>query len=139
MTRWSEEQFNEWAKKKRRESLVPVATESKYHNIPTEVDGIRFDSKRESRRYLELKSMEKAGLINDLELQKRFELIPPYELNGKKIRAITYVADFYYFDQEKSEWVIEDVKSKATTTDVYKIKKKLVGYILGKEINEIYD
>lgn len=127
MTRWSEQQYNEWLGEKKK---------SKYHNIPTEVDGIKFDSKRESRRYLELKAMEKAGLINDLELQKRFELIPGYELNGKKIRAITYVADFYYFDQEKSEWVIEDVKSKATTTDVYKIKKKLVGYILGKEILE---
>lgn len=47
---------------------------NKYGNIKTVIDGIKFDSKRESERYLELKLLEKAGEISDLKLQPRFIL-----------------------------------------------------------------
>ena len=59
---------------------------SKYNSRKTTVDGFTFDSKKEAKRYLELKQMEKDGLINDLQLQVPFVLIPPFEIeiDGKK-------------------------------------------------------
>jgi hypothetical protein len=96
---------------------------SKYHSRKTEIDGIMFDSKREANRYCELKLMERAGEIKDLRRQVRYEINQPYEIAGKKIKGIYYVADFVYYDNEKCEPVIEDVKG--VRTDVYKIKKKL--------------
>ena len=67
---------------------------NKYRNEKVYLDGIKFDSNRECQRYIELKTMLNAGLIKDLELQKRFILQDGYEMLGKKIRPITYVADF---------------------------------------------
>ena len=59
---------------------------SKYNSRKTTVDGFTFDSKKEAKRYLELKQMEKDGLIHNLQLQVPFELIPPFEIeiDGKK-------------------------------------------------------
>lgn len=105
---------------------------SKYRNTKVIIDGIKFDSKKEGARYEELKLLQKAGLITDLERQKRFELQPSFVLNGKRYRPIYYVCDFYY--RENGEWIIEDVKGKQT--DVYKIKKKLLAY-KGLEIKEV--
>lgn len=91
---------------------------SKYNNQKTIVDGIVFDSKKEATRFGQLKTMERAGIINDLKLQ-----IPmPYELNGKKI--FKYVCDFVYFHRDKNELIFEDVKG--MKTPVYKLKKKLI-------------
>ena len=98
----------------------------KYHSKKTTVDGITFDSKKEANRYCELKLLEKAGKIKDLELQHQFVLQPPFKKNGKTIRAITYVADFTYYDLERMKNVVEDVKG--YKTDVYQIKKKIFEY-----------
>lgn len=112
----------------------------KYHNKIVEVDNIKFDSKKESHRYVELKWLERAGLIKELELQKSFELQPKYtNNNGEHIRAITYVCDFYYYDNEKQRYIVEDVKSPATQKDkTYILKKKLFEYkypnLLFKEV-----
>ena len=110
---------------------------SKYNSRKTTVDGFTFDSKKEAKRYLELKQMEKDGLIHDLQLQVPFVLIPSFEVvvDGKKRkrRPITYVADFvYYRDDEK---VIEDVKG--LRTPVYNIKKKLFEYRYHETIREV--
>lgn len=102
---------------------------TKYHNRITYVDGIRFMSKRESQRYLELKALERGGIIRNLELQPRF----PIKVNDIKI--CTYVADFRYIDVAKGETVIEDVKG--VLTAVYRIKKKLMQAVLGLEIQEV--
>lgn len=110
---------------------------SKYHNKKTEIDGIVFDSRKEGNRYLELKILEKAGAIKDLKLQPRYELVPKYKINGRAVRKCEYVADFEYFDTHKGEVVVEDVKSAATRTDTYKIKKKLFEYRYKQEITEI--
>ena len=99
---------------------------SKYRNEKVYLDGIKFDSNRECQRYIELKTMQKAGLIKDLELQKRFVLQEGYVMQGKKIRPITYVADFVYFDIENQKTVVEDAKG--MRTDVYKMKKKMFEY-----------
>ena len=46
---------------------------TKYHSHKVEVDGHKFDSVHEKNRYLELKIMERAGMIHGLELQKKFQ------------------------------------------------------------------
>lgn len=97
---------------------------AKYGNRKTEVDGYKFDSLAESRRYLELKLLERGGAISDLELQPRFELQPSFKRGKKTIRKIEYVADFAY--TENGQRVIEDVKGgKATQTQVFALKSKL--------------
>lgn len=90
----------------------------KYNNKKTEIDGIKFDSKKEANRYCELKLLEKAGVIKDLELQVKFELIPK---NGKE-RAVNYIADFVYTEAGKR--VVEDCKGMRTKE--YIIKRKLM-------------
>lgn len=99
---------------------------SKYYSKKVVVDDITFDSKREADRYIELKLLEMAGKIKDLKLQHQFVLQPPFKKNGKTIRAITYIADFTYFDLEKMKNVVEDVKG--YKTDVYTLKKKMFEY-----------
>ncbi len=97
----------------------------KYGNKKVEYDGYTFDSIAEARRYEELKLMEQAGAISDLQLQPRYELQKAFTDNdGVKHRAIVYVADFQY--QEGGLRVVEDVKGKAVAT--YLIKKKLFLY-----------
>ena len=103
---------------------------SKYHNVRAVVDGIKFDSKLEAERYLQLKEWEKAGRITGLELQPCFELVPAFEKNGKKWRRMTYVADFQYFSCAEDKYVVEDVKgSEKVLTDVFKLKQKLFEYL----------
>lgn len=99
----------------------------KYHNKIVEIDNIKFASKKEAKRYGELKLLEKANVIKNLELQKKFELQPSYtNNNNENIRAINYIADFFYYDNEKGVFIVEDTKG--YRTDVYKLKKKLFEY-----------
>lgn len=99
---------------------------SKYKAVKTEVDGIRFASKKEAARYCELKMLAKGGCIRGLRLQPEFEIQPSYKKNGKTVRKIVYKADFQYFDLQSRKWIVEDVKG--VKTPVYKLKKKLVEY-----------
>ena len=104
------------------------AKENKYHNIKIEYDGIKFASKKELNHFIALKQLEKLGFIKELELQKVFELQPKYINNhGEHIRAITYIADFYYYDNKLNKYVVEDTKG--FKTDVYKLKKKIFEYV----------
>ena len=98
---------------------------SKYRAKKTVVDGIKFDSKKEARRYGELKLLERGGAITGLTLQPKFELIPTIRRKGETLRKISYFADFKYYDCNKKKNIVEDVKSEATKTDVYKLKKRL--------------
>lgn len=113
---------------------------NKYHNVKTIIDGIKFDSKAEARRYQELKLLEKAGQIRNLVLQPKFELVPKL-ITGDchpNERAVTYTADFSYSQKIGNDVVVnghtlntwydyvEDVKSEATRKDkAYIIKRKL--------------
>jgi hypothetical protein len=103
---------------------------NKYGNRKKQIDGYTFDSTKEANRYMELKFLLATGKIKDLELQKPFVLQESFRgRDGKWVRDIRYIADFYYFDTEKDEWVIEDVKSSATKDNaVYKLKKKMMAY-----------
>lgn len=110
---------------------------SKYHNKKIEVDGILFDSIKEGRRYQELKLLEKAKKITDVKTQVPFVLLESYVMNGKKVQGTKYIADFVYIDIRTGKYVVEDVKSPATKTQLYKLKKKLFEQKYGIEIQEV--
>ena len=97
---------------------------SKYNAVKTEVDGIKFDSVKESKRYANLKLLERAGVIENLKLQPRFLLQEGFTYNGHKERKIEYVADFQY--ERNGQTIVEDVKG--MKTEVYKLKRKLFLY-----------
>jgi hypothetical protein len=97
---------------------------SKYNNKKTTVDNIKFDSQGESERYLELKQDLKDRKIQNLERQKSIELQPHFKYKGKMERAINYIADFYYYDNEKGQIVIEEFKG--METDTFKLKRKML-------------
>ena len=103
-------------------------TYRKYRNVKTMLDGITFDSKREAARYAELKVLERAGIITDLELQPEIRL----DVNGTVIGK--YRGDFRY--QSDGETILEDVKSQPTKTPLYRLKKKILG-TLGITITEV--
>ena len=114
--------------------------QSKYKNKKVTVNGKVFDSKKEAKRYCELIKLEQAGLIKDLETQKKFLLLDTFKKNGKTYKQISYYADFVYFDVYSKKTIVEDVKaSKNFKTDVYKIKKKLFEFVYPNlTIKEIY-
>ena len=101
---------------------------SKFGAQPVFVDGIRFDSKGEARRWGELKLLERAGQIRDLERQVPYRL----EVNGELVSK--YVADFRYFDKAKNLTVCEDFKGYRTPE--YRIKAKLMKALHRVEILE---
>ena len=109
---------------------------NKYHNKKTIIDGIKFDSKLEAKRYKELKKLEKEGLIKELKLQPSYDLIPKFKKNRTAYRKTVYRADFMYFDNNLNKYIVEDVKG--FKTDVYLLKKKLFEYkYQNLEIKEI--
>lgn len=134
------------------------AKANKYHNTPTErvtASGavLHFDSQKEARRYDVLTARLQAGQIRDLRLQVEFTLQEAYtDTEGCRVRAIRYKADFTYYrppengshaaywaDQTGIPWVlvVEDVKSRATKTQKYAIKKKLLKERFGLDITEV--
>ena len=111
---------------------------SKYRNQKTTLDGVTFDSRKEAERWAELKLLERAGEISFLQRQVNFTLIPKQTRDGKVIeRPVTYKADFTYRDNESGLDVVEDVKSQATKTREYIIKRKLMLWEYGIEIKEV--
>lgn len=123
---------------------------TKYHNKKVEIDGITFDSKKEARRYSELKLLEKAGKITGLQMQVRFNLIPilreepkeKYVRGPKKGQfkpgkvlehAVYYIADFVY--EENGEKVVEDTKG--VKTKEYILKRKLMLWVHGIRVREV--
>jgi hypothetical protein len=112
---------------------------SKYHSKKITIDGITFDSKKEANRYRELKLLERAGKVKDISLQHKFELQPSFKKNGKTIRAITYIADFVYFDLERMVNVVEDVKGykKGPAYALFSVKRKLMLQVYGIRVQEV--
>lgn len=128
------------------------ARRGKYNAKPTTVDGIRFHSAKEARRYQELKLLEKARAIIGLRLQPRYMLCA-LVLEGADCRNVNagsvsqrrhpvgdYVSDFEYREPINvlghTVWrtVVEDTKG--VKTDVYKLKKRLFEAQYGIQIRE---
>jgi len=101
----------------------------KFRNVPVVVDGIRFDSQKEARRWADLSLLQRAGQISDLSRQVRL----PLKVNGQLV--CTFVPDFTY--TENGQQVIEDTKSPITRKHpVYRIKVKLLKALTGAEVRE---
>ena len=120
---------------------------SKYHNRKITVDGITFDSQKEANRWRELKLLEKAGEITELQRQVKFKLIPTIRepvcemsrqgkfKKGKVIeRECSYVADFVYKNKAGFQ-IVEDVKG--VRTKEYILKRKMMLYFHHIRIQEI--
>ena len=106
-------------------AFIPRYNGNKFGNRHVEIDGIRFDSVKEARRYNELRLLERGGEIKNLELQPRFVRQESFKRDGKTHRKIEYVADFRY--TENGQEIVEDVKSAITKKHpVYALKKKLL-------------
>jgi hypothetical protein len=134
-------------------------SKTKLNNQSIVIDGIEFQSKKEGNRYCELKLLERTGAISNLELQKRFELIPAqyetietgeyYKAGVKKgqpktkrvciEQSVVYIADFVY--QENGKTVVEDVKGFRDTSSAtyakFVLKRKMMLWIHGIKIQEV--
>lgn len=163
--KYQRQALEKYMEQQARRGLMPSATvpqekakANKYHNTPTErvtASGavLHFDSQKEARRYDVLTARLQAGQIRDLRLQVEFTLQEAYtDTEGCRVRAIRYKADFTYYrppengshaaywaDQTGTPWVlvVEDVKSRATKTQKYAIKKKLLKERFGLDITEV--
>lgn len=94
----------------------------KYRNVKTIVDGIKFDSKKEAKRWQELILLERSKKISQLQRQVTYVLSSSVVINGRKRPALKYVADFVYV--ENNELIIEDCKG--IITEGYRIKRHLM-------------
>lgn len=126
---------------------------SKYHAKNVTVDGIEFDSKKEAQRYCDLRLLEKAGQITNLQMQVKFVLIPAQQetierystKTGKRLKDKTvtieqecsYLADFVYW--QDGQQIVEDVKGykQSTAYAVFAIKRKLMLHVHGIRVKEI--
>lgn len=103
--------------------------------VKTTVDGITFDSKREAKRYSELKLLERAGEISNLQLQVPVDLLGKNDhLRTPTGRPMRYIADFKYWDHKLNIWVYEDAKGYPTET--YTMKKAVLA-AMGMDIKEV--
>jgi hypothetical protein len=107
-----------------RQGATSAPRRSKYNAVPTDVDGIRFDSKREAAFYRELMTRQSAG---DL---KYFLRQIPFHLPG----GVKYVCDFVVFENDGRVRFI-DVKGVRTKT--YVAKKKIVEALYPIVIEEV--
>ena len=101
----------------------PYIKKNKFNAKSIVIDGHKFPSLKEAQRYNELKLLEKAGKIKNLELQPEFEIIPKQKYRGKTLKRAKYTPDFKYLDVDNNEWVIEEVKGMPTVD--YVLRKKL--------------
>lgn len=120
---------------------------SKYGNKKTYAGGAWHDSKKEAKRWMELEMLANAGFIKDLRRQVSFVLIPSQygpstttktgKIKRGKLeeRAVTYIADFVYYDVEEDKTIVEDTKG--VRTKDYIIKRKLMLWKYGIKIREI--
>jgi hypothetical protein len=118
--------------------MAKVKAKPKYKNIKVVIDGIKFDSMKEGKRYYELKLMQEKGLIEDLVMQQPFVLAQSVVFGGRKKPAIRYFSDFCYLLSGSKEMVVEDVKSATTRKlSTYRMKKHLMKSVYDIEITEI--
>ena len=123
-----------------RRALNRVEKPRKYLNRKTVVDGKTFDSQKEAARWAELKLLQRTGQIYELRRQVVFEIIPTQrdEATGELVeRCARYIADFVYRERSTGKIVVEDVKSDATKTPEFILKRKLMYYRFGIRIKEV--
>jgi len=101
-------------------------------------DGRKYDSKKEMKRGQDLLMLERAGHIRNLQFQVRIPIV----IGSVKViypsgRQMRYVSDFTYYDIDKREEIIEDVKmDSGFLTETYRIKRALI-HTMGLTITEV--
>ena len=124
---------------------------NKYYNCKTKSsDGIVFDSHKEASRWEQLRILERAGEITELQRQVKYEIIPAqyetyerYSKRGERLkdgerlveRNAEYVADFVYTITKTGETIVEDAKGFRTKD--YILKRKLMLLVHGIRIKEV--
>jgi len=142
--RWTQEELDAYHGRRRPARPAPAAPEKaeppreKYRRQKTEQDGIKFDSKKEARRWAQLEQLQAGGVITELRRQVPFVLAPAVRLAGEARMkpALRYFADATYM--QGGVLVVEDTKSEATRKlEAFRIKKHLMKTVLGIDIKEI--
>lgn len=112
-----------------------MQSHNKFNAKKTDVGSIRFDSRKEADRWMQLRLMERAGEIKDLKRQVRVEIVP--KTDG--FLGVWYIADFVYWDNRTGEEVWEDVKGykRSAAYQIFRIKQKLMYWRFGIKIREI--
>lgn len=136
-------------------SLMKIAQgkkKNKYNAKKVIIDGIRFDSEKEGKRYVVLKKAQEEGIISDLELQPRYVILPaikdtrtkhfkrkPDEIEEYTIQQpVRYTADFRYIKDGKI--VVEDVKgSKYTISRDLPLRLRLMRYFHNIKVRIVYE
>lgn len=111
---------------------------NKYNAHKITVDGNKFDSKKEALRYEELKLLQRAGAISDLQRQVKFEIVPQCKtVEGRIAQARYYIADFTY--KERGLLVVEDVKGykKGAGYELFRLKAALMRWVHGIDVKEV--
>ena len=126
---------------------------NKYGAKKVEIDGMVFDSKLESLRYLFLKDAQSKGIITDLQCQVQYELLPNmYKDEIKQLktksklvqrlvqRKVVYTADFTYKVAHTQNLVVEDTKGGNIFTQSrdWPLRKKMMYYFHGIEVREVH-
>lgn len=123
---------------------------NKYKNKKVFLDGKTFDSKKEAKRYVYLRELEKQGYISELQEQVKFTLIPNQREESTEVyvkgknkgklkegkvleKEVSYIADFTY--KQDGELIVEDTKGYKTRD--YILKRKMMLYFYGIRIKEI--
>tara|TARA_R100000149_G_scaffold57613_1_gene26585 strand:+ start:36 stop:413 length:378 start_codon:yes stop_codon:yes gene_type:complete len=115
--------------------IIPKKTRrpNKYFAKKTVAMGLKFDSRWEAERWGQLKAMERAGVVTQLERQIT------YDLSINDVKICNYIADFRYLLEEEdglSRLVVEDAKG--ILTPEFKLKKKMMKAIHGIDIHLSY-
>lgn len=112
---------------------------TKYRNKKIVTPDGKFDSRKEYRRFKQLKRLEEEGIISDLRRQVKYQLIPKQkDMNGKVIeRECNYYADFVYISNFEHAKIVEDVKGMLIRRPEYVIKRKLMLQIYGLRVREV--
>lgn len=130
----------------------PRKRTNKYHAKRVIVDGIAFDSEKESKRYLFLKEAQANGEISELELQPQYIILPA--IKGERIKhfkripdrteeyaiqqPVKYTADFRYV--KDGQTFVEDIKgSKFTISRDLPLRLKMMKYFHNIDVKIIYD
>ncbi len=114
---------------------------SKYSNLKTMIQGMEFDSRLESRRFVFLSNWQRLGLIESLCMQVPFNLslseeeTEDFPDEAERWKGRKYIADFTY--ERGGDVILEDVKSSWTAANaIFRAKKARLMH-MGLYINEI--
>jgi hypothetical protein len=136
---WTPEQYEAYQRERGQVAFKEAQTTkpSKFRNVKVEVDGEKFDSKREAAYWHELKLREKAGEIRNVRRQVPFPLYTPSFADGVNCEDSTLIVDFVYFDNDEvgAEHVV-DVKG-CEVTPMFASKAKRLFLQQGIEVEII--